>query len=549
MADTLQGLSIESDYRDCCESVTEEVAEEIASEAHALAGSLGSFGFVEATPQCREIERVFRDCGTPTSQQLQDLREAIAKVRESINDEQTSSSPNGSALSCLLHSQPPQQSAAPRSQLPAHVLLIQPATPGVHTWLETLAKLLKDTGGRLQQIETAEQAAAAIAQQQPDIVLMDAETLPSASLHCEGSSGTDSQVTYSQITELKRLAPAAPLLLLTRTIDFEDRVRFARLGISGLLQMPMAPVALLEAVSKFWSRGAAPGAKLLIVDDDSAVLMLLESLLQDWGFQFQLLSDPQQFWKTLESYEPDLVLLDIEMPQLSGFDLCKVMRNEPRWSELPVLFLSAHTEAETIQQVFAVGADDYIRKPIVAPELVARVLSWLERARMRRQQAEIDSLTGVDNRRKSTQTLNRLLGLAHRYEQSLCFAVVDFDDFKRINDSFGHATGDRLLRRFGACLRSSFREEDVVARWGGEEFVIGLYGSGREEGTYRLNQFLEDWKNMCNSQPDNKLKVTFSAGFAMYPEDADSLQDLYQVADEALYRAKAAGRNRVLSYA
>ncbi len=382
--------------------------EEIATEAHTLAGSLGSFGFSEATPQCLTIERIFRQHDALGSEQLQALRMAIAKVRETIAPEPQSS--------------------------------VSVTAPG--------------------QISGS---------------------LP---------AGSDVQTRFHDAT---------------------------------------------------------PAAKLLIVDDDPAMLTLLQGLLSNWGFQIQMLSDHQRFWKTLEQSNPDLVILDIEMPHLSGFDLCQALRDEPRWSDLPVLFLSAHTEADAIQKVFAVGADDYIRKPIVAAELVARVTTWLARARSRRIQAEIDLLTGVSNRSKSTQDLTGLLALAERHEQPLSLIVIDFDNFKRVNTDYGHVVGDRLLRRFGACLRTTFRDEDVVARWGGEEFIVGLYGADSTSSSQQLNNLLHTWQRACNVTEGDQLQVSFSAGIAVYPQDATDLQALYQAADRALSQAKAADRNLVLS--
>ena len=216
--------------------------------------------------------------------------------------------------------------------------------------------------------------------------------------------------------------------------------------------------------------------------------------------------------------------------------------------------MSAHTDEQTIQKVFSVGADDYIRKPIVAPELVARVLGWLERSRARRLKSEVDSLTGIDNRKKSTQSLNRLLGLAERQAQPLCFALIDLDHFKQVNNSYGHPIGDYVLRRFGVCLRSTFRNEDVIARWGGEEFVVGLYGVGATEGAQRLHQFLQIWRKeavvllkelLSEGRKNNHFAITFSAGVAVYPYDADSLQSLYIAADRALNEAKRTGQNQV----
>jgi DNA-binding response OmpR family regulator len=122
----------------------------------------------------------------------------------------------------------------------------------------------------------------------------------------------------------------------------------------------------------------------MVVDDDPHILVRVSDLLEPWGLQVITLANPQQFWECLETHVPDLLILDIELPQLSGFELCQVVRHDARWGGIPVLFLSAHTDADTVRQVFIVGADDYVSKPIVEAELIARVLNRLERVKSRR---------------------------------------------------------------------------------------------------------------------------------------------------------------------
>jgi diguanylate cyclase (GGDEF)-like protein len=250
----------------------------------------------------------------------------------------------------------------------------------------------------------------------------------------------------------------------------------------------------------------------------------------------------------LEQYNPDLLILDVEMPELSGIDLCQVVRNDPHWCELPVLFLSVHTDAETVNQVFTAGADDYVNKPILGPELIARVLNRLERTQILHKLAETDILTGVANRHKGIQELNRLLRLAKRQSQPLCFVILDLDHFKLVNDQHGHDAGDRVLSRFGVLLKQTFRSEDVVARWGGEEFVVGLYGATCKHTMDRLIELLETMhqQEFTNASGD-KFRVSFSGGIAEYPENGTDLQALYRSADAALYLAKAGGRGQVLS--
>jgi diguanylate cyclase (GGDEF)-like protein len=155
-------------------------------------------------------------------------------------------------------------------------------------------------------------------------------------------------------------------------------------------------------------------------------------------------------------------------------------------------------------------------------------------------------LTGLANRYKSTKVLGQLLSLAGRHRQPFSLAVVDLDHFKRINDQYGHAIGDEVLRRLGALFLRSFRSEDVVARWGGEEFIVGMYGITRDDVVHRLTEVLETLRQEAFTSADGvRFQVTFSAGVATYPTDGTELATLYRVADQALYQAKEAGRNRV----
>ncbi len=545
-------------------SVEGAIQQEILMEAHALAGSLGSFGFTQATVYCREIESMLRADAFLSAQQVSQLETLATQIQQSLE-----SRPEVAAAAS---SEPPESQTdfATEPTLlanellpgqPSSLLVIQGSAESDRSWLRDMTAISARYQMQVSAASSIAQARQIIGQQLPDIVLFDlggATELPSRD-----------SAEFRLLAELQSVWPV-PTLVLTAAASFESRVRIARMGAIGLLPMPMTPIEILETAVQVLQKSSPTAGKLLIVDDDPAMLTLLQVLLQPWGFQLQLLNEPQRFWQMLESFEPDLVLLDAKMPQISGFDLCRVLRSAPRWQDLPVLFMSGYTDAATIEQVFAAGADDYIRKPIVAPELVARVLGWLKRSHLQRLRADIDSLTGIANRRKSTQSLTRLLGLAQRQERSLCFALIDFDHFKQINDDYGHPVGDHILRRFGERLRSTFRAEDVVGRWGGEEFVVGLYGVGRQEGTERLLQFLQVWRRELfntatiakvassvafsdsdDPPPDDSkghsIYVTFTAGIAIYPDDAADLAGLYRVADEALYQAKAAGRNRIFT--
>ena len=558
--------------------------QQILSEAHSLAGSLGSFGFKNVTLTCREIEEILRSNAYLSDRHTRQLELLITQVQQVLENGYAASSAspaptvapvaqeNALSLSdaAVVENTLPNivlGTAIAAADLPPgqlfQLLLIDARVDKLETtfdqreedWQQSVINAAARYQMRVTVAENVEAARSAILAEKvarrPQIVVFDFDG--SVSLPDNNSPE------FALLSELQAVQPPIPALVLTAAVNFENRVRVARLGVAGLLQMPVAPAEVLAAAAQVLQKGAPPEAKLLIVDDDPAMLTLLQSLLQPWGFRVQTLSEPQHFWQVLERFVPDLVLLDVKMPEISGFDLCRVLRNAPRWQEMPVLFMSGYADAGTIQQVFSVGADDYIRKPIVAPELIARVLSWLERSRQRQLMANVDSLTGVANRRESTQLLTQMLGLARRQGQTLCFALIDFDRFKQVNDEYGHLVGDRVLRRFGESLRATFRAEDVVGRWGGEEFAIGLYGMSRQEGTQRLQQFLELWQQEQFSASDGgaeyastasekpAFQITFTAGVAIYPHDGADLQTLYRAADKALYAAKAAGRNQILS--
>lgn len=545
--------------------------QKLLKEAHSLAGSLGSFGFSSATTHCREIENILCANAYLSAQHVHQLETLITRVQQIVEQGLASSAsvqapeqalyPKSVAVpvSARTSSMPTMVERLPDQQF--QLLMVEAREDRDDNWLQSLANRATFYHMQVQTADDVVQARPFLFEkesrddsfQQPHVVVLDFD----GSKHLPDNDSPEFQL----LAELQALQPPVTTVVLTAATSFENRMRVARLGVSRLLQTPVTPTQVLEAATQVLQQGVLPTAKLLIVDDDPALLTLLETILQPWGFRLYLLSDSQNFWQVLERFEPDLVLLDVQMPEISGFELCQVIRNAARWQEIPVIFMSGYTDANTIAQVFSVGADDYIRKPIVAPELVARVLGWLERSRTKQLRADVDSLTGIANRQKSTQLLTQMIALANRQGETVCFAVLDFDYFKEINERYGHSVGDRVLSRFGKKLRSTFHPEDVMGRWGGEEFVIGMYGLNRQEGVQKLRQFLQDWQqeqfdpainSTIDSESDRKTSqkaesftMTFTAVVAIYPHDGRDLQTLYRAADEALCKTKAVGRNRV----
>ena len=288
--------------------------------------------------------------------------------------------------------------------------------------------------------------------------------------------------------------------------------------------------------------------RLLAVDDDTLVLKVLGAMLGAEGIEVTAVRDPEAFWPALEEHAPHVVLLDLEMPGTTGIELCRALRAEERFAQLPVIFLTAHRDADVVRRIFAAGADDYVTKPIVAPELLGRISNRLERVRLYRELADRDPLTGVLNRRSSTEAIERYMRLSERYGQPLSLALLDIDNFKQLNDRHGHLLGDAVLRHLGTLMVATFRSEDVVARWGGEEFAIAMYGMGQEDGIRRIGQLLDAFAAASISDGHREVPAaTFTAGIAQHGLHGDDLPALYRSADQALLSGKAQGRRRVVA--
>jgi diguanylate cyclase (GGDEF)-like protein len=298
--------------------------------------------------------------------------------------------------------------------------------------------------------------------------------------------------------------------------------------------------------------------KVLVVEDGRTTRLMLKAAVQDLGHECLTAADGSEAWDLFRAEGADVIISDWLMPGLEGPELCRLVRNHSAPYTYFVLLTAFGDRGHALEGMQA-GADDYLAKTLDVDDLHLRLIAaervtalhkrLAEQDARLRSLAEVDQLTQLANRHKSTEILGHFLHLAHRQTQPLSLAVVDIDHFKHVNDRHGHAVGDEVLQRLGLLLRRSFRGEDIVARWGGEEFVIGMFGMTRGDGVARLYRTLETVRSESfNGAAGGKFHVTFSAGVAEYPSDGQDLETLYRAADKALYRAKGAGRAAVHAY-
>ena len=294
---------------------------------------------------------------------------------------------------------------------------------------------------------------------------------------------------------------------------------------------------------------------VLLVEDSSAIRALVRRMLVAGGHTVVEASGGAAALAACRERQPDVMLLDVEMPEMSGWDVLAAMKADPDLRDVPVVFLTGRSDTTDIVDGLRLGAHDYLRKPCEPTELLARVQAA---ARVKRLQDELrqrnqdldrisrtDALTGLRNRRHVEEYLVKLTSLARRNAEPIAVLVIDIDHFKSVNDTYGHDAGDAVLREVASRMLGSVRLEDMVGRWGGEEFLVVLPNTAAEgaaELAERLRQVVAE--TPCRLADADAVQVTISVGCAA--SLIDDAGRLVRSADAAMYEAKQTGRNRVV---
>jgi len=321
---------------------------------------------------------------------------------------------------------------------------------------------------------------------------------------------------------------------------------------------------------------------ILIVDDTPANLDLLSSMLSDKGYRFRVATSGPRAIAAARTARPDLIMLDITMPDMDGYEVCRRLKSEPATADTPVIFISALGEAIDKVRAFEAGGADYVPKPLQFEEVLARIEHQLRISRLQRslearneelatknamlleisQQLEqanrelerlstTDALTGIANRRQFHDVLDREWRRCRREEMPISLVMIDVDCFKLYNDTYGHQKGDDCLARVAATIRDSLqRAGDFVARYGGEELVVVLPLVPAETALDLARLLCANVRAIAIAHERSVAApvVTISAGVAtMVPDGADGSGQLVAAADLALYEAKNGGRDRAVA--
>ncbi len=309
--------------------------------------------------------------------------------------------------------------------------------------------------------------------------------------------------------------------------------------------------------------GDAPHERILVVDDHPDNVEIINARLSSRGFQVETASNGQEALDRVHENPPHLILLDVMMPLMDGYEVSRRIKNDASLPYIPIILVTARDSTEDKVEGLDAGADDYLTKPVNFPELEARVRSML---RIKKLQDELDQknrelevvnkklrklsitdgLTELFNHRHVHELLHEEFERSRRSGDPMAVAMLDLDRFKQINDTYGHPTGDVILYETSRILREAAREIDMIGRYGGEEFIAILPGATEEAAARFAERVRERVAAHVYRDEAVEVRMTLSSGVASFPEiAADNPDLLLKRADEALYAAKEGGRNRV----
>jgi diguanylate cyclase (GGDEF)-like protein len=351
---------------------------------------------------------------------------------------------------------------------------------------------------------------------------------------------------FEAVKQVHELTPnRVPVLFISERGDLSARLEGVRAGGDAYFTKPLDAAELVDKLDALTAHDAPEPYRILVVDDESALAAYFALVLQGAGMSTLVVTDPTTIMQPLVDFRPDLILMDVYMPQCTGLELATVIRQQEDFVSIPIVFLSAEKSIDKQLAAMSSGGDDFLEKPIGAEHLISSVTTRAKRSRQLRSFMIRDSLTGLLNHTTIKERLSIETARAERSGGPLSFAMLDIDFFKSINDRFGHLVGDRVIKSLSRLLVQRLRKTDIIGRYGGEEFAVILSDTDADTAEQVLDEIRIGFSQLHHRTSDQDFAVTFSCGVAEFPEWGDAAQ-LNDAADKALYEAKRSGKNRVI---
>jgi diguanylate cyclase (GGDEF)-like protein len=503
-------------------------------EAHRLAGGLGTFGYEEGSALARQMEKLLEGKEPLDPTEIAKLSQNLLALKQVVVSQPVAPSGRDVADSTTVH-------ILVAIGIPNSILLPLKTVASSRNWSLEVMPAVEDF---------LRQDRAVVG----EVILL---YLQPARAHDEK---------WSTLSELKRRWPKRPVIVLSPVESLEDRVQAVRLGADRYLVAPCSPDKLMDSLAELVTPSPLSEPRVLVVETDPAVCDTVEDLLTPWGVKVTVLNNAAQFWEVLRSADPHLLLLAEDMPTFGGINLCQVVRQDSQYGDLPILMLTSQPNHIAVRQVFELGYDDVVTKPIISPELITRVLSRIERSQLRQQldamrqqqilywqrQEQLDPITLIANDRYFS-TLLQQQWERHRQDQAPIALILCTPD--RLEDSAQPQSQwaiDQLLRQVAQILQSTINPNiDLAARYSDDAFAIVLPNTNRD-GVLRVVNRIQQAIQPMQWLPSSVLQpgfVTLSLGVGVTVPNATQLCDeLLKGTDQALKAAKANGGNTYCWY-
>ncbi|MDR2364359.1 MAG: diguanylate cyclase [Zoogloeaceae bacterium] len=351
------------------------------------------------------------------------------------------------------------------------------------------------------------------------------------------------------LQQLRERDPLARIVCLVKPNDFVVMNQALQAGADRCMAQSASLQQILSQVLAHQEAEEPESYRVLIVEDSRTAAHVINRALEERGMLTRTLYDPLQTLAVIRQFQPELILMDMHMPACTGVEVARVIRQHDEFLSIPIVYLSGETNIGLQVEALRLGGDQFLTKPFNPVLVNAVVKSKIDRYRALRHSMQNDSLTGLLNHISSQQALaTALAGL--RDGDGMAVAMLDIDHFKRVNDTHGHPVGDQVICSLAWLLKQRLRRSDIIGRYGGEEFVVGLVRTHASDAEEILDRIRSDFSRIpFYGADDNLFRTSFSVGVAVCAEGSPvkkDLKTLLEAADSALYQAKRHGRNRVM---
>lgn len=292
-----------------------------------------------------------------------------------------------------------------------------------------------------------------------------------------------------------------------------------------------------------------PGEKIFLVAITEPMVTHIEERLVFSGYSVTSIDSGAKAMELYYEADPAIIVAETKMPDMSGYEFCRKMRSDAQ-TDIPIIFVSSSDSVEDKLLSFMLGGDDYLIKPFVIDELIARIKTVLKRVNKLKRETVKDMLTGLLNRVAIESRLDLEIHRSLRFNRSFALAMIDIDEFKKVNETHGHIAGDRVLKGLAQYVAGNLRSLDMVGRFCGEEFLLILPETSKNNAAIALERIRNGLNSMeLGGDNGKKVNLKFSGGIAECPSDGTCAEEIISAADAALYASKVGGRDKVTVFA